>query len=149
MDAPLIITQIERLKTQLNDEKDPATQREMRKTIHHLYKQYREATTERKPWYGFRSNVLYLFAFFLLVIGVLAIMVRVLGFWSTFGACFLTILVLLVLTSMVFLLMRIFSPAQYQKIVGTVLAAFQNLSRHFGPKAVPKIQTSDDDDLGE
>jgi hypothetical protein len=149
MDASSLLRQIERFKTQLHDEKDVATQREMRRTISHLYKQYRKATTQRTPWYGFRLNVLYLVAFFLILIGVLAMMVRSLGFWSTFGVCFLTILVLVILTSMVFLLMRIFSPAQYQKIVGTALTAFQNTWRHSTPKRVEEIKASQDEEVGD
>lgn len=146
MDASSLLRQIERLKTQLHDEKDSATKREMRRTIRHLYRQYRGATTQHTPWYGFRLNVLCLVAFFLILICFLAIMVRALGFWNTFGACFLTILVLIILTSMVFLLMRIFSPAQYQKIVGTTLTAFQSIWHRSDPKPLPELQASRDDE---
>ena len=149
MDASSLLKQVERLKTQLRDEKDGATQREMRKTIRHLYKQYRTATTQRTHWYGFGLNFLYLVALFLLVIGALATLVRVLGFWSTVGACFLATLVLVVLTSMVFLLMKIFSPAQYQKVVGTALTAFQNIWRHPVPNTGQELQASEDEEAGD
>ena len=40
-----LLKQIERLRSQLPEEKDGATRRQMRKTIKHLYEQYRKATT--------------------------------------------------------------------------------------------------------
>ena len=149
MESSPLLKQVDRLKAQLKDEKDWVTRWEMRRTIHHLYKQFRQTTTHRKPWYGFRSNIFYLVLIFLAVIGFLALLVSKLGFLNILGACFLTILVLVLLTAMVFLLMKIFSPAQYERVVGKVLTNIQQMWTHSAPKNINELHASQDEENGE
>jgi hypothetical protein len=123
MDPSFLIKQIERMQLQIPLETDPATQREMRKTLKHLHKQYRKATRHT----GFKTTVSFVVVLFCaLVVAIRSMAIH--GGWpltllvSTLGAIILTLV-----TSIVFLQNGVISQQTFKNLVNQCFEALRLL----------------------
>jgi hypothetical protein len=121
MEPSFYSKQIERMRPQIAEEKDPATQREMRKTFRHLNREYRKATRHRHPWHGLKSNVIALVLVFFAVVLFCLIVEWVWGLRLATTAFAVAIAVLLFVAATIFLAMKRINPDTYTALVNTAV----------------------------
>jgi hypothetical protein len=123
MEPTFLSEQIERMRAQLATEKDPATQREMTKTLHHLHREFRKATRHRHPWHGLKSNLIALVLIFFAIVLFCIFIERFYG-WKLAGTAFSVSMGFFLLVSVtVFLAMQRIPPDIYAALVSTAMGS--------------------------
>lgn len=154
MDLSELIRESERLRPQIADEPDASLQREMKKTYKHYQKQIRSATKHHHPWFGLKLNLLFLVA---VLVGLVYLCIRcemAYGWAYTLSGVIVGAVAIVLLTAMVFLLMRIISPDNYKELVQVCFESLRKLKGIGGndtneiptvqptTKATPKLPSS-------
>ena len=109
---------MERLRAQAERETDPVLKKEHQKTLRHLYKQIRRATTHRSPWFGFIRIATPLCGLFVLTLWGVTKLTATYGGGSAFAAGVITILAFVVITVTMLMLLKAISPEIYSSVVG-------------------------------
>lgn len=119
MEPSFYSEQIERMQKQLSREKDPATAREMRKTLRHFHRELRRATRHRQPWYGLKRNLILLVLLFFVVVLFCVLLEWIYG-WKMAATAFAVGIALLIIgTVTVFLAMKLVPPDIYAAVLRT------------------------------
>ncbi len=129
MEPSSFLAHIRELQAQNRLETDRALIRENSITIRHLHKQYRLATKHRKPWYGLKLNVVFLVAVFLGMVYACIRFEKAYGWGYTVSGVIAGAVGLVLITAMIFLLMKVISPDNYKDLVQ---ACFDSLNKLMG-----------------
>jgi len=127
MEPSFLKAQIEKWQSELNSEADPATKREMKRTLKHLYAQYRKATKHRQPWYGLKVHLLFLAALLACMVYLFIRLEQTFGWLYTVSAFTAGSVGLVIITAMIFLVMKVISPDNYQTLLQLCFDVLHNL----------------------
>ena len=126
MEPTFLIDQMERLRAQAELETDPVLRKEHQKTLRHLHRQIRKATTHRSAWFGFLRIVVPLCGMFLLTLWAVTKITKTYGKGSTIEAGAITIVAFVIITVTMLVLLKAISPEIYSSVVGEALSAVKS-----------------------
>ena len=127
MEPTFIIDQMERLRAQAECETDPVLKKEHQKTLRHLHKQIRRATTLRSAWFGFLRIAGALCGLFLLTLWGVAKVTKTYGVGGAFEAGAITVIAFVIITATMLVSLKAVSPEIYSSVVAEALSAIKSL----------------------
>ena len=132
MDLSSLIKECDRLRPQIAAERDPVLRREMQRTFKHFQKQIRSATKYRSQWYGVKFHLLFLTVVFGGMVYCYVRLEKEFGWVYALTSVIVVFAALVLITAMIFLVVRIISPENYMSLVKL---SFESVQRLWGVKS--------------